>query len=122
MSEDVANTFVEGFEVRKRYFEDLSEACEAARKGSALFELPWLSHLVVTGAHARRFVHNMTTCQIKELKSGEGRFGMSVNSGGKLVADFFVEAEEDRLILESSLSGVKAIAEHLQSHIIAIFM
>jgi tRNA-modifying protein YgfZ len=119
MSEDVVITLVEGFEVRTRYFEDLSEACEAAREGCALFELPWLTHLVVTGAHARRFVHNMTTCQIKELQTGEGRFGMSVDSGGKLVADFFVDAEADRLIIESSAVGVDAIAAHLKSHIIA---
>ena len=119
MSEEGTNTQVEGFEVRQRYFEDLTEACEAAREGCALFEMPWRSHVIATGPHARRFVHNMTTCQIKELKPGEGRFGMSVDSGGKLVADFFVEAEEDRLVLESSCSGADAIVAHLKSYIIA---
>lgn len=119
MSEDLMNTIVEGFEVRERYFEDLAEACAATREGCALFDLPWLTHLVVSGAHAQRFVHNMTTCQIKDLKSGEGRFGMSVDSGGKLVADFFVDAEEDRLVIESSGTGVAAMAAHLKSHIIA---
>lgn len=119
MSEDVVHTLVEGCEVRARYFEDLAEACDAAREGCALFELPWLTHLIVTGAHARRFVHNMTTCQIKELQPGEGRFGLSVDSGGKLVADFFVDAEADRLVMESSAAGVAAITAHLKSHIIA---
>ena len=119
MSEDLMNTIVEGFEVRERYFEDLAEACAATREGCALFDLPWLTHLVVSGAHAQRFVHNMTTCQIKDLKSGEGRFGMSVDSGGKLVADFFVDAEEDRLVIESSGTGVAAMAAHLKSYIIA---
>ncbi len=119
MSTDEANIHVEGCEVRRQYFEELTEACEVAREGCAVFDLPWRSHLVASGPHARRFVHNMTTCQIKELAPGSGRFGMSVDSGGKIVADFFVEAEEDRLVLESTRSGVEALSAHLKSHIIA---
>ena len=119
MSASAKSRVVDGVQVRAQYFDDLLEACEVVREGCALFDLAWRSHLVVSGKHARRFLHNMTTCQVKELEAGDGRFGMSVNSSGKLVAEFFLDAEEERLIVESSHSGASAMSDHLQRHKVA---
>ena len=70
----------------------LSAGCLLAWHGTRL-------RIDVTGRHRDRFIHNMTTCQIKSLEPGTGNFGMVVNDGGKLVAQFHVECAEDRLVL-----------------------
>ena len=90
---------IDGAERPKR-FGAVADEVQLARTSVAVCCLPPVNFLRVTGKHRLRFVHNMTTCEIKKLESGQGNFGMIVNGGGKLVAMFFVDADEDTLLME----------------------
>ena len=112
-------TDIDGAPVPSSFGESLNEGCRLLRQEVGLVDLGWRRHLVLTGRHRARFLHNMSTCQVKELTPGEVRFGMTVGRDGKLVADFFLSVSEESLTLESSASNVERILAHLKSHIIA---
>ena len=90
----------------------LSAGCLLAWHGTRL-------RIDVTGRHRDRFIHNMTTCQIKSLEPGTGNFGMVVNDGGKLVAQFHVECAEDRLVLDVAPDEADGMIAQLKKYIIA---
>jgi tRNA-modifying protein YgfZ len=96
-----------------------SKEVDSARSGTALTWHGAVSRIHVTGRHRLRFIHNMTTCQIKELQTGQGNYGLVVNDGGKLVVQFFVEAEEDALVLEFDPAGYAGALAQLKKYIIA---
>lgn len=97
-----------------RAFAGLEAEVASARAGAAVTDLGWLAHIAATGRHRVRFVHAMCTCQIKELGPGEGRLGMFLTQKGRLVAQFVVDVEQDRLLLELGREDVdRAIAQVL---------
>lgn len=102
-----------------RDFGDLAAEWRVARAGCAVADLSWRTHLEVTGKHRGRFVHNMTTCEIKGLEPGQGNFGMAVDGKGKLVASFFVEVGEDRFLLELARARRAPFVEQMKRYIVA---
>lgn len=92
---------------------------EAARHGAAFAMAGGIVRVRITGRHRHRFIHNMTTCQIKELQPGQGNFGLIVNDAGKLVAHFNVEAEEASLDFELDADRAEAAVAQLKRYIIA---
>jgi len=80
-------------------FGPLADALAAARDG-AVADLAWLGHVRVTGRHRARFLHAMSTCQVKELAVGRSNIGLFLEGKGRLVAQFVVDAEPDALRLE----------------------
>ncbi len=113
MPEGVEMMDVRGVAVPRR-FEGLAEEIAAAREGAALVDLGWVAHLVATGRHRARFVHNMTTCEVKKLEAGQGAFGMVVDGGGKVVAQLVVDAEPERLVMELARDRVEAVKGQLE--------
>lgn len=98
-----------------RAFAGLEAELDAARSAAAVTDLGWLAHVAATGRHRARFVHAMCTCQIKDLGPGEGRLGMFLTQKGRLVAQFAVDVEPDRLLLELGREDVdRAIAQVLK--------
>jgi len=98
-----------------RAFGDAAAEVDALTSRAGLCDLAWLSHFRATGRHRQRFLHNMSTCQIKALTPGDGRFGLLVEGKGRVVAQFHVDAEEDGLLLETGGERVEpAIAQLLR--------
>ncbi|MGM0578187.1 MAG: YgfZ/GcvT domain-containing protein [Myxococcota bacterium] len=109
---------VDGVAIPTRLGDPMDE-WRAAREGAALFDLSWRTHLAVTGRHRQRFLHNMTTCEIKALEPGQGNFGMAVDGKGKLVAGFYVEADEDRFYLEVARARRGPFVAQMKRYIVA---
>lgn len=110
---------VDGVAIPRRFDEDARTECAAAREAAALFDLGWMTHLVATGKHRARFLHNMTTCDIQGLEPGGGRFGMVLDHQGKLIAQFQVDCEDERLRLETARSRVDPMEAQLLSYRVA---
>ena len=79
----------------------------AVEDGAGIRRLEGLAHLEVRGRHRGRFIHNMTTCQIKALEPGDGNFGMVIDVKGKLVAQLVIEAHDEHLILEGAAPALE---------------
>lgn len=82
-------------------FGDPNAERAAVDTAAGLVDLGWLGHFTAVGRHRQRFVHNMTTCQVKALAPGEGRFGLLVEQKGRVVAQIVVDAEAAALRIEA---------------------
>jgi len=91
----------------------------SAFQGVAVYTHAPVTHLRVAGKHRDRFIHNMTTCQVKTLQPGQSVAGLSVDQKGKLVTSFVLDAEESVLVLEGSPAGLRALKTHLEGYIVA---
>ncbi|MFT7581793.1 MAG: folate-binding protein YgfZ [Myxococcota bacterium] len=74
----------------------------AIEDGAIVADLAWLTHVSATGRHRSRFLHNMTTCEVKTLEAGATVFGMLVNDKGRIVQQLQLDAGNDTLSIEVS--------------------
>jgi folate-binding protein YgfZ len=65
-----------------------------------------------------RFLHGMVTNDIEKLQAGQGCHAAVLTTKGKLLADFVVLAEPERLRLLLAPSLLEKIRAHLDKHII----
>ncbi len=107
-----------GAEVPARVSDPAAERV-AATAGAAVMELAWQSHFIARGRHRARFVHNMTTCQVKALEAGQGNFGMVVNDKGQLVAQLHLDAEADALLIETGEEDRERVMAQLRRYRVA---
>ncbi|MCA9515452.1 MAG: hypothetical protein KC635_10945 [Myxococcales bacterium] len=91
----------------------------ALETAAGLVDLGFLGHFTAVGRHRQRFVHNMTTCQVKALTPGQGRFGLLVEQKGHVVAQLVVEAEADALRVEVMREKAEAAMAQLVKYRVA---
>ncbi len=84
-----------------------------------VFGLAEQAALHCTGKHRARFLHNMTTCQVKALAPGEGRYGLTVDHKGRVVADFVLAVQQEAIVLETSRATIEDLEAHLEDHRVA---
>jgi folate-binding protein YgfZ len=65
-----------------------------------------------------RFLHGMVSNDIEALKAGQGCHAAMLTTKGKLLADFVVEAHDDRLRLVLAPSLLEKIRAHLDKHVV----
>ncbi|HEY1585328.1 MAG TPA: hypothetical protein VGH63_06535, partial [Polyangia bacterium] len=65
-----------------------------------------------------RFLHGMVSNDIEKLGAGQGCHAAMLTTKGKLLADFVVLAEPERLRLLLDVSLLDKIRAHLDKHII----
>ena len=87
--------------------------------GAGVRILDGRAHVEASDRHRARFLHNMTTCDIKGLAEGQGTFGMSVDRVGKLVGQLVVEVDTDVIRVELDASRREAMLAHWTSHRVA---
>ncbi len=93
--------------------------CKALRTGVGVHRLVDRAHFDATDRHRARFVHNMSTCEIKGLSAGQVAFGLSVDRGGKLVGQFFADVGEEAIRIELAAGRREAVVAHWTSHRVA---
>jgi len=87
--------------------------------GAWLVELSDRAVFVATGKHRARFLHNFTTCQIKELPEGKSAWGAVTNETGGVVAQALIDAEADAIRLEVARALRDEVLAHLLKYRIA---
>ena len=65
-----------------------------------------------------RFLHGMVSNDIEALKAGQGCHAAMLTTKGKLLADFVVAAEADRLRVLLAPSLLEKIRAHLDKHVV----
>jgi folate-binding protein YgfZ len=96
-----------------------TEAYRALLEGAVVRELPGRAHVDASGRHRDRFLHNMTTCEVKRLKAGQGAFGLTVDRSGKLVGQLFLDVDTDTIRLEVDAALREKIVAHWTQHRVA---
>ena len=91
----------------------------ALTEGAGLYVLQERAHVDASDRHRARFLHNMTTCDVNGLSTGQGTFGLTVDRGGKLVGQLFLDVGDDTIRIEVDAALREAIVAHWLKHRVA---
>jgi hypothetical protein len=91
---------------------------EAARAGALLAPAADLGTLVVTGTERLSWLQGVVTCDVAELRPGEGRWGLILTRQGKILADVLVVAGENKVSLGIVRSALGRAREYLATFLI----
>jgi folate-binding protein YgfZ len=84
-----------------------------------LFALPERGVLAVTGSDRARWLDGMVTNEVKSLAPGGLRHALALTREGRIVAEVWVLARADALLLELERAAIPALTAHLEKFIVA---
>ncbi len=99
-----------------------SEAVLSTRKSVGLYSLPQRGLLEVQGGDRVRWLNGMVTNDVRNLavnSQGAGCYAMVLDRKGAIVADLIIWAREDSLLLETDVTILVDLENHLRKFIIA---
>lgn len=94
-------------------------ATDPLRNGAAIGDRDPRMLLEVTGADRARFLHGYLTCDVKGLVLGRVAYGFFTSREGRVLADAWVGALGDALVLSLPAERASAIEQHLARFILA---
>src|SRR5262245_57953983 len=95
---------------------DLEVARTAAATGVALFDRSDRVRLEVTGLDRAKFLHNLTTNDVKRIAVGHGCEAFVTSSQGKTLGYVTLLAAEGAILLRSDPGGLGAILPHFEKY------
>lgn len=99
-----------GAEVPAR-FTDPNAEHHAVRSTAGLFDFSFRSKFTLTGEHRTRFLHRIISNDVKSLTPGRGVYATLLSAQGRILADFYVCADADRLWIDTDADlAAKAMA------------
>ncbi len=102
--------------------QDFGDSCaeyRAVREAAGAFDLSYLGKLRVTGKDRVRYLHNMTSNDIRNLKAGTGCHALLLTHQGRIESDLYVHALEHCLLIETPLAGKDPAFATLKKYIVA---
>jgi aminomethyltransferase len=91
---------------------------DAVTSGAGLFDRSWLSKLRITGSDRLTFLNGMITQDVAKLKPGESRHAAMLDPSGHFVADIFVHALADSVLVESDARAAVKLYQTLDRYLI----
>lgn len=99
-----------GAEVPARFTEPAAEH-RAVRSTAGLFDFSFRSRFTLAGEHRTRFLHRIISNDVKSLTPGRGVYATLLSAQGRILADFYVYADADRLWIDTDADlAAKAMA------------
>jgi len=89
------------------------------RGGTAWLDISGRGKIRVTGEDRARFLHAMTTNDIRELTPGTGCYAFFLTAQGRILADANVLCRADSFLLDTEPETRQKLMEHLEKFIIA---
>lgn len=101
---------------------ELASQLSAILTGAAVAPLTDRAFLRVSGPDATRWLNGMVTNNIQDLQPGRGNYSFLLNAQGRILGDCTVyrdpESDPPSFILETDISQIDAIHQHLDKFII----
>src|SRR4051794_23585257 len=97
---------------------DLEDAERALRAGVLLQARDDLGALRVTGRDAKSWLNGLVTCDVKPVAPGRGAYGLAVGKTGRILAELWVVAAGDGLIVASDRARMAELMQHFDRHLI----
>jgi folate-binding protein YgfZ len=107
-----------GWEIVEDYGAPLNEY-EAVCHHAGAFDLSYLGKLRVSGRDRVRFLHNLVSNDIKNLKTGTGCYATLLTHQGRMESDLYVYAMESEFLLECSPAGRDRLFQSLNKYIVS---
>ncbi len=91
----------------------------AIREAAGALDLSYQGKLRATGKDRVRYIHNMTSNDIRNLKPGTGCHALLLTHQGRIESDLYIHAMHDSLLIESALEGKDRTFATLGKYIVA---
>lgn len=98
--------------------DELLKEYQAVRLRAGTADISWRGKLKITGTERAKFLHNMLTNDILNLKNGEGIHAGITTAKAKALGDAWVYSLENEHFLFMEPHVVEKILEHLNRHVI----
>jgi folate-binding protein YgfZ len=92
------------------------EGGSALHDDCSVVDLSWAGRLELRGRDRNRFLNGLVTTNVKDLAPGSGTYGFLLNKQGRVLADVYVTALEDRLWLELPEGVAGEVRAHIESY------
>jgi tRNA-modifying protein YgfZ len=99
-------------------FSDLDREYRAARKGAALFDTNWHAIVTLAGRDRVKYLHNISSNDIKSLAEGQGTLALLLNPQGRILAELEVYALPEKLLVLSHASQRERTVATLKKYVI----
>lgn len=98
---------------------DVRAECRAVREVAGVMDRTDRGYLTAAGADAVRFLQGMVSNEVKALAPGQGRYTTQLTQQGHIVADLYLLAMPDHLLLETAWARRNPLRQTLEKYIIA---
>lgn len=107
-----------GWEIAEEYGDSCSEY-DAVRRATGTLDLSYLGKLRVSGRDRARFLHNLVSNDIKNLKTGTGCYAALLTHQGRMETDLYAYALENEFLLECSPSSRDRLFQSLNKYVVS---
>jgi len=99
-------------------FGDPGKELEILRAGCGIFDLAWRQQIVASGKDRVRWLHNMVTNNIRDLKPGRGNYNFVLNAQGRILGDLYIFNRGESLLMETDKAQVDPLLTAMKRFII----
>jgi folate-binding protein YgfZ len=99
-------------------FSDLEREYRAAHESVALFDTTWHAIVTLAGRDRVKYLHNVSSNDIKSLPEGRGTLALLLNPQGRILAELEVYALPEKLLVLSHVSLRERTIATLKKYII----
>lgn len=102
-----------GWEMPVKYGSDLAEHA-AVRQRAGIFDLSHMGEIYVTGSQSGQFLDWALVGKMSAMKVGKAKYGMIVNSAGKILDDLITyRLQEDKYLVVPNASNAEVVWQAL---------
>lgn len=98
-------------------FGDVPAEYRDARHGAALFDQTERGAVELRGADAASFLHRLTANEVRKLSAGQGVRNLLLSAKGKVLFDFDLCVESERLLLSTQPAQASALLKALDMYL-----
>jgi hypothetical protein len=95
-----------------------SNLLKAVSTGALFVVRPELGSLIITGPDRRAWLQGILTCDLSNVETGRGAWGLLLTKQGKIVSDVNVVAAEDALYLSTAANLASEVTQYLEDFLI----
>lgn len=97
----------------------MTEGYQALREGAAWLDLSARGRIVARGRDRARFLHNLTTNDIKKMKPGESCYAFALTAQGRIVGDLYLLCRADDFLIDTEPELREPLRAHFQKYKVA---
>jgi tRNA-modifying protein YgfZ len=91
---------------------DIKDGYRALREGAAWLDLSSRGRIVARGRDRARFLHNLTTNNVKAMKPGETCYAFALTAQGRIVGDLWLACRDEEFFIDTE----PELREKLRAH------
>src|SRR4051794_28920287 len=90
----------------------MTDGYQALREGAAWLDLSARARFIARGRDRARFLHNLTSNDIKKMKPGESCYAFALTAQGRIVGDLWLLCGADDFLIDTE----PELREKLRAH------